>query len=446
MPPPVEVALKITAEDTASAALERARVASQRIGAQVAAGMSAAVSGTARWEEGLRRLQLQQQAVATTAAGPAREGLGKFSNALTNLAGNMLGANNQVANMAEGLLSFAAGGVVVTAVAAGVAVVAAAVRFLGKDMREARKDTDAFLASLNPKSALATVGAEIDLLRDRITKRQAKIDRGLFFGGTGAQAEDRARLAELETIYQQLYVGARQAAITEGRQVAEQAAKDAAKSTLPEHTFGFALGQAKAAPPPEPLAVRRDGSMQLTGEALASVLDATPPVITALDEVRSVVLDLAAGFMTLGASIGDTFAQALASGDGVIGSIKAVQRALAQQARTHGAYDAVASISALGRGLFGDPTQFAAAAKLAASSAAWFALSGVLGGGGGGGGARVAGGGAAGAGSTREQRREFAEATSRPRTIVLNRGFIRSDDPDFQDFLREATGYAAARA
>ncbi len=71
------LALQVTAKSNAEGVLlkvEQAAASVRNRVDQVAAGMSTATASSTRWEEGLRRLALQQQSVTDTAqmSGPAR--------------------------------------------------------------------------------------------------------------------------------------------------------------------------------------------------------------------------------------------------------------------------------------------------------------------------------------------------------------------------------------
>ena len=378
------------------------------------------------------------------------EGLNKAGNALNNLAGNMLGVNNQVANLAEGLLTFAGGGALVTGVALGITAIGGSLFYLTKQAREAEAGWNAFLASIQKTTPLAQIGAQVDALREKLAAPEfgnySRIARAL--GLQESRNTTILKLAQVEQAYAQVFQGISAQAIANGSKVAENAAKVAAKALADQLDItgqanrGFALADIQA--PATGLEVRRGG---LDGADLLDPVEFETfgeRAVAALSPVREVVNGLVSGFFELGATVGDAFAVALAEGNGFLGSIKAVQKALGQQARTHGAYDAVAALSALGRGLFGDTTQFAAAAKLAASSAAWFALSATLGGGGG---AAVRGAAGGGVGSGQDRRQETQTITeAKPETvIVMKKQPTMTDDPALVDFITEIMRNAGQR-
>lgn len=418
-----QIALEVIAKDLATATL-------QRVNANVEAF-------TAR------------TTTAATSSVKFGDGLSKAGNALNNLAGNMLGVNNQVANMAEGLLTFAGGGALVTGVALGITAIGGALFYLTKQARDAETAWRGWLKSMQQDSPLAQIGKELDALQEKLAAPEfgsyGRIARFLGFGES--RTETIQKLAVVGRAYAEVFQSISASAVASGAKVAEDAAEAAAKALRDkianDPTLRGLLPEKRIeAPAPDPLGLRGLD----TGDLLdpAAVLNFSEQSVSALDQVRAVVLDLAAGFLELGASIGDAFAEALAGGEGFLGSIKAVQNALAKQARTHGAYDAVAALSALGRGLFGDPSQFAAAAKLAASSAAWFALSAALGGGGGGAIRGAAGGGAgSGRGFERDQR-QIAEERGEVR-VEVKRGVMRTDSPEFEDLLVDVLRRAGQR-
>lgn len=377
------------------------------------------------------------------------EGLSKAGNALNNLAGDMLGANNKVSNLAEGLLEFAGGGALVTGVALGVTAIGGALFYLTKQAREAEAGWQSFLRSVQKTTPLAQLGAQVDALREKLAAPQ--------FGGYQRIAEALGlaesrnatilKLAQVEQAYAQIYNQISEQAAKDGAKVAEAAADRTTKALRDrianDPTLrGYALADIQA--PTTPLTVRRGGLDGADLLAPAPIEDFSTRSVSALDQVREVVGELVSGFYELGATVGDAFAEALASGNGFLGSIKAVQKALGQQARTHGAYDAVAALSALGRGLFGDTTQFAAAAKLAASSAAWFALSAALGGGGG---PTFRGAAGSGAGTGRE--RETAQRTVAEQkgetVVVMKKQPTMTDDPALVDFITDILRNAGQR-
>lgn len=418
-----QIALDIIAKDLASATLQR-----------VNANVEQFTQTTGRAHAGSVRMG---------------EGLSKAGNALNNLAGDMLGVNNKVANLAEGLLTFAGGGALVTGVALGITAIGGALFALTKQARDAEAGWQDFLRTVQKTSPLAQLGAQVDALREKLAAPEfgayQRIARALGL----AESRDATilKLAQVEQAYAQVFQSVSEQAAKGGAKVAQSAADQTAKALRDrianDPTLrGYALADIQA--PAVPLEVRRGG---MDGADLldpAAFPEQAQTVISTLEQIKSVASGVAAGFLEMGASIGDAFALALASGEGFLGSLKAVQRALAQKARTNGAYDAVAALSAFGRGLFGDSTQFAAAAKLAASSAAWFALSATLGGGGGSG-IRGAVGGGAGSGRDRETaQRDVAEQKGET-VIVMKKQPVMTDDPALVDFITDILRNAGQR-
>lgn len=114
----------------------------------VAARMGLAASGTAKWEEGLRRLRVQQQEQAVQAGAfvAATDGFTKGANrahnALVSLAWQGTQTGGAVGKLIEGMLLFGAGSTVVLGVAAGVAVIATAYRKITEEARKTKEAAD----------------------------------------------------------------------------------------------------------------------------------------------------------------------------------------------------------------------------------------------------------------------------------------------------------------
>lgn len=230
-----KVTVYLTAQDAFSSQLD----AFKRKMGEVAGGMSFATSASARWEQGLRNLAAQQQAntgamiQATGKSGEWGAGLNKAGNAVTNLAGNLLGANNQVSNIAEGLLStFGVSGPVIAGVSAGIAATIFVVSKLTKGWREAQEAYDRYMDSLRTQSPLAIVGAQLDAVTEKSTSALQAVQT--FFSGLlqgdvqGAfarqAAQDVSAIAALQDQYDKLFRSLKQQAFE------QQAAKAAARA------------------------------------------------------------------------------------------------------------------------------------------------------------------------------------------------------------------------
>lgn len=410
----------------------------------------------------LRRWAVEAQGAGERFSG----GFAKASNAITNLAGDLLGVNNKVSNVAEGLLTLGAGGAVTAAVGAGIALLTAGFLSFTKQAREAEAAYNSYLDSLRKTSTLAIVGAQLDELNKKLAKLRdpgipgavSRFKRQVlsqtFLGqlfGIQSEEELNDQVRQAETLYRTALQDFDAARRKTNKEFADKAAKEAQAARdkqLAEVTQ--AIGAIK------PTVVGGSGSPLATRQA-PEVQQLLPEGDRQIDTARhsliqlgEVVANLEAGFADLGDSIGGTFEDAIAGGQGFLGSLETIRKSLGRQARVHAAHDFVASISALGRGLFtGDPKQFAAATQLGISSAAWFALSAVLGGGGGGGGGSRSSGVGQGQGAVSPAgfERNAQETGQRGNvTLVLPRGAILDHtSPEFQQLIVDTVNESQGR-
>lgn len=149
---------------------------------------------------------------STTAASRFREGFVRASQSVTNLAGDLVGVNNKVANLAEGLLTLGVGGPVTAAVAAGIAVLAVAMRMLGGATREAQEQWEAYLKSLQRPSPLALVGAALDAQREKVERLTRSLERAASMPGFQALVRTQleaaqTRLSTLERQEREVFTG-----------------------------------------------------------------------------------------------------------------------------------------------------------------------------------------------------------------------------------------------
>lgn len=420
MPPPVEVALRIVADDQAQAVVARTERSIGQLGASNA------------------RLGVSGQAAAA--------GISKASNAITNLAGDAVGANNKVANLVEGLLSAAVGGPVVTAVAAGIAVVTAALFYFDKQAREAREGWEDYLKSLQKQSPLAVAGAQIDALREKLAAPEfagglyGRIFRAFGFGKS--RTENILELAGVEQAYAQMFESISDAAAKNGAKVATRTA-DAAEKALRDRIAndptlrGYSL--AKIAQP-----ARDDLKLRAfdTGDMLdpAEWVQFGDVAVDSLSRVNRALDDIGINLDTMKEGFLRSFEASIAGADNFAdATIGAVGKAIKGTARMLGQEQFAKGAAKIAEGIFPpNPAAILSGLKHIAAGSLFMALAG-----GGGGGGYGAGGG----GGASRQQEDVARATNRPRTIVFPmHGFIRSDDPNFQDFLREAYAGGEARA
>lgn len=205
---------------------------------EVAGGMSFTTSATGRWAAGLRNLETQQRrnndlvVNGITQGATWTSGIGKAGNALNNLAGNLIGANNQVTNIAEGLLGAFGGGGVVTAAAIGVTALAGAFLYLTKTTREAQKAYDTYMEALRKDTPFAIVGSQLEAVREKVADLEALQAPGKehSFAIAGGQRRLDALRAELAAIViqeQSLFAGFGVQREETGKKFAEKAAEEA---------------------------------------------------------------------------------------------------------------------------------------------------------------------------------------------------------------------------
>jgi hypothetical protein len=134
---------------------------------------------------------------STTAASRFREGFVRASQSVTNLAGDLVGVNNKVANLAQGLLTLGVGGPVTAAVAAGIAVLGVAMRAFGQETSKASKLWDEHLKKLREPQLLAQVGAKLDEQREKVERLTRILERAASM--PGFQALVRTQLEAAQT-------------------------------------------------------------------------------------------------------------------------------------------------------------------------------------------------------------------------------------------------------
>jgi hypothetical protein len=476
-----KVSVILEAKDLVSAPLRQIQGRVRDWSQHIVDGLNHATrSGAVRWQEGLAKIAEANRAAAaatnTTTAATLRateaatrfqltlnrgasaskdfgeaggRGFGRVQNILFDLSREVVGVDSKIGKLFQTLGSFAIGGGFLTAIAAGFAVVVGWLREMGRESREAEERTRELVKTLNEaadqrdgtaqRNDLGTLRARRDALR---TELQGLLDNPFAQAlGTGKSREAQIRkdLADVERALEELM---RQgAAATELPELEGTVSTgETAIQRGMRHPFagdrngGRPEVQNTAGLVPEKPELRLDPTLP---EGLPVVANAATQMAEGFSLAREALDGLTVGFAQFGDAAAAGFADAIAGGANL-------RKTLGRAARTQGMYDLTAAFSALGRGLFGDPAALAAAPRLFASSAKWFALSGLLGGGGGGSGGGGASGRAGGSdalsgdGFTRNQR-ALAKAREAPATLVLKRGaYIRPDDPDFIDFLNQA--------
>lgn len=130
-------------------------------------------------------------------------GLRKASNAVTNLAGDLLGVNNKISNMAEGLITaFGGGGTVVTALGVGIVAIVALYNLIEGAAKKAREETDKLIESqykLTPQGKREQRMEELQKTNARIAEIQEKLATSNPFRealGLNAAGEDAKALRD----------------------------------------------------------------------------------------------------------------------------------------------------------------------------------------------------------------------------------------------------------
>lgn len=164
---------------------------------RVAAGLTFAASGASKWEQGLRNLSAQQAA----ASGGAKDGASAFElhgqgarkaeNAIAALALSQVGLEGTTGKLVEGLLLLGAGSALVTGVAAGVAIIGAAYRKLGEEARKTKEAADGVHTAVEQslQTPIGTIRRQLDEAQARIDDLQAKSSQAVEATNRRLQAE-----------------------------------------------------------------------------------------------------------------------------------------------------------------------------------------------------------------------------------------------------------------
>lgn len=416
-----QLALEIVAKDLATATLQKVDAALL----DVARRQGSVTAATNR---------------ATTATGDFRAGLTKAGNALENLAGNLLGVNNQVANMAEGMLQAFGGGGAVLGVAAGITAAAAALLYFSKTAREAQAAYDGFLASLQKKSPLAVVGAQIDALAEKLDRPIYKLtlfeafDR-LFNGKADlSQLEQAKRLyADIIAAFEQSRQKAREANAVVLPELEVVSGRPAAPETKKQGDITGKLGTEPKGPLEIP-ALRPDGDftamipqVQQAGTVFTDFADTLDLIVFRMGAISDATAGIAEGFAALGDVVG-----------GGIGNV--AKKVLGPFMKLEGTYFVIKGLAKLAEGLF--PPNAALIASGSGMVARGRQLISMAGGGSVGGGGGGSGGGSAAGGASRDVRDAQQRGTV---TVTMKEGYASTRDPKFQEFLAETIRNAAGR-
>ena len=398
----------------------------------------------------------------------AQAGLSKASNALTNLAGNMLGVNNKVGNFIEGLGSFFVGSPVLTAFAAGFVVITALLTKFGESAKKAQENYDKYMDSLRgSQTPLAIVGAQLDAQKEKL----ADIQRLRPWDAKGIEKQ-KAQIAELETSYANLNATLHTEAVKKyGDELAKhtpkvktlrQEVEELIKAAEEFDRTGFLKSglkpaEIKSKPGELPLKLGLPGGVTMPGtegpggdtsggfspgfiEGINNATAGMGQFGEAAQETQ-VILGELAGVTIL--SMTDALAgmfQELGKGSFSLAAFgKAALRGVALEAAGKGKFYIAEGLAKIAQSLFPpNPAGLASGAKEIAAGGGLLALSGTLGGGGAGRTATGYGGGSGFSPGQFERNQADATISRGTVTIRLDKGFINPHDPDFIDWLARA--------
>jgi len=493
------LALEVVARETATGVLLKVEQGTERLRQrvdQVAARMSAAVSGSAKWEEGLRRLRLQQDALDGSAGKAAasslrmRDGLGKVSNAVTNLAGNVLGAQGPIARLGEGLLAMGIGGGPVAILAAAIVGLGGAVAYFTREARAAEAAYDAYVKSLNQPAPLEIIGNQIEQLRLQLAspdyggyrqvlgrsllgqllgiqtseELQTELDQALVHYERALQRLANERRKVQERFAEQAGREAKQAEekrIREAKEAEEKRVRDVlARSEVLNRPFlqggpRVVGGQGLAVRPMEGLADMRVAEGAITGliNPMSELSEATVEFglafLDALDPVKQFNVETATTAQLLGALTGSFIVEwkaawmdataAIVGGTSVWKAFeKALTGAMANAALKKAQLYIAEGFAKIAQGLFPPQPQLIASGSLMVAKGA--ALAAVARAVGGGAGVGVSGGGGGGLATTQTA---VARESSAPTTIIIGDEGVYTRDRVIQivgQAMREING------
>lgn len=364
---------------------------------------------------------------ATTSTGNFRSGLTKAGNALNNLAGDLLGVNNKVANMAEGLLEFAVGGAVVTAAALGITAVAAAVKYFRVEVASSLTATD--------ELAKRWSSAFEDMRRK--TREGLEQERTLL----------QQRFTFLSTIYltnrtqaikdQLAETAAGLQAITKALDDLNKRASGPAAPLLTGETAtktGDITGKLFGGPkgPAEIPGLRLEGAftaiipeVQTAGAVFTDFVTTLEKVEQQMGFIADATTGIGEAFAGLGEIVGGGFGQT-------------AKKLLAPFMKIEGTYFVIKGLAKIADSLFPpNPAGLASGSGMVARGRQLLSLAG--------GGAVGAGGGAGAGSAARSETRQAAETRGTVTVQLPRDAYVHSGDPKFQEFIAETLRRATGR-
>lgn len=405
-----QLALEIVAKDLATATLQKVDAALL----DVARRQGSVTAATNR---------------ATTSTGEFSKGLTKAGNALNNMAGDLLGVNNKVANMAEGLLQFAGGGALVTSVALGITAVAAAVKFFRVEVQSSLVATDdlakRWAAAFEDMRRKTREGLEQErtLLQQRftflstiyLTNRTDAIKNQLAETAAGLQAISKA----LDDLNKKATGPAAPLIGTDVRKVGDITGKLGREPKGPADQPGLRLGG--------DFLDKIPAAVEPAGKVFTDFADTLDLIVFRMGAISDATAGIAEGFAALGDVVG-----------GGIGNV--AKKVLGPFMKLEGTYFVIKGLAKLAEGLF--PPNAALIASGSGMVARGRQLISMAGGGSVGGGGGGSGGGSAAGGASRDVRDAQQRGTV---TVTMKEGYASTRDPKFQEFLAETIRNAAGR-
>lgn len=388
----------------------------------------------------------------------AGQGLGRIGNLLGDMARQSVGATGPLGRLLEKVLEFGIGGGAFALLAGGVALAVGLFRKLGAEAEDASKKAQATIGGLNESAdrrAGVPLREQIAETRLEIARLQQQLAKATPFArALGMTDELETRLARAKRAFMELGALASEAnpmpEITATAPKAPTREELLGDKPLPGETreqtarrlaefYGEGMMPGGVtAPGSKPLEIQKfDTTDQLDPAAWLEFGDAASGSISSVNaELENLSINLGemqSGFLgVFEASVAgaDDFAEA---------TIGAVGKAIKGTARLMGREQFAKGAAKLAEGIFPpNPAAILSGLKHIAAGSLFMALAG-------GGGGSPGGGGGLGSGQFTRDQRALAEGRNVPRTLTLRRGYIRTDDPDVQDFFRDLLGGADNR-
>lgn len=371
---------------------------------------------------------------ATTASGEFRAGLSKVQGTLVNLSGDLLGVNNKVGNLIEGLLGMALGGGAVVAVVGGLGAIGYAVRQRAKEMDELAKAATAVRDRMAEAFGSRFAGSETELRRQLAAEQQRFARLNATATGQGLNDALRVEITKTAAAIQELTYRLEQLnRPTAGSRAG--ATGTALDAILPKtgDIGGKLFGGPKG--PEAPLALRLGGEftaaipqIEEAGTVFTDFADTLDLIVFRMGAISDATMGLAEGFAALGQVVG-----------GGIGQV--AQKILAPFMKLEGTYFVIKGLAKLAEGLFPpNPALIASGSGMVARGRQLLAMAG----GGGTGGGTGAGGGSAGSSASRDVR-DTAQQRGTVTVVWPKDAFANPRDPKFQEYLAETIRAAAGR-